>query len=87
MAVDKFANFDDQTSPARKVYVITPHASNEVDPIPKAIRADSAGTITFRAVDSTSDVVMTFAAGEQLDVRVQYVRVTGTTVALIHGLA
>lgn len=77
---------DDVDNPARQMFLITPHATNEIDPLPKAIRADSAGTVALRAVDSTADVTVTMAAGEVLAVRAQYVRVTGTTVLTLHGL-
>lgn len=74
------------TDPARKVWLIAPHATNEVTPVPTSIRADNAGTICFRAVDSDTDVTMTFAAGESIDVRAQFIRAIGTTVTVIHGL-
>jgi hypothetical protein len=85
---DQFSNVDELSSPARRMFVITPHASNEVDPLPKAIRADSAGDVVLRAVGSSSDVTITMAAGEVLAVRAQFVRATGTTVAAgdLHGL-
>lgn len=84
---DNFANnMDVVFAPARNVFAITPHATNEVSPKPKAIRADTSGTITFRTVDGSADVVMNVVAGEILPVRVKYVRATGTT-ATIHGLA
>lgn len=85
--VDKFDGSDGVSAPGRKVFVITPHATNAVDPLPKAIRANGAGDITFRAVDSSADVTVTVAAGEVLDVRPLYIRATGTTVAVIHGIA
>lgn len=85
---DSFTGHSDAVSnPARKVWAITPHATNEVDPLPKAIRADTAGTIALRAVDSGADVTLTVAAGEVLPIRAQYIRATGTTVTTIHGLA
>ena len=85
---DKFVSGSDTvTAPARDMFVITPHATNEVSPLPKAIRADTAGTVTFRAVDGAADVTVTMAAGEQLQVRAKYVRAAGTTVTLLHGLA
>lgn len=85
---DNFAsNADSVSAPARQIFLITPHASNEVSPLPKAIRADSAGTVALRAVGSSADVTVTLAAGEVLAVRAQYVRATGTTVATLHGLA
>jgi hypothetical protein len=82
---DKFS--DTTSSPARLVYLITPSASTPIEPLPKAIRAGTAGTITFRAVDSTVDVVMSVVTGEILPIRAQFIRVAGTTVTTIHGLA
>ncbi len=81
---DKFS--DTTYSPARQVYLITP-GNNPIEPLPKAIRAGSAGNITFRAVDSNVDVTMTVVAGETLPIRVQFVRAAGTTVTTVHGLA
>ncbi len=83
---DPFENVDAVDAPARKMFLITPHATNPIDPIPKAIRADNAGTIALRAVGSAADVTVTVAAGEVLAVRAQYIRVAGTTVTVIHGL-
>ncbi len=86
MATDHFATHaDDASSPARRMWAITPHASLEVDPLPKAIRADGDGTITLRAVDSAADVTLNVVKGEILPVRPLYVRATGTTVT-VHGL-
>lgn len=84
---DSFSTQDSVFAPARQMYAITPHATNEVSPIPKAIRADTSGTICFRAVDSSIDVTVNVAAGEIIPVRALYVRATGTTVSTIHGLA
>lgn len=85
---DNFANNADSVfAPARQIFLITPHATNALSTIPKAIRADSAGTVALRAVGSSADVTVTMAAGEVLAVRAEYVRVTGTTVATLHGLA
>ena len=80
---DKFSNTT--YSPAREVFVVTP--DTVITPLPKAIRASAAGNITFKAVDSTTDVTMYLAAGEILPVRVQIVRSVGTTVPTIYGLA
>lgn len=78
---DKFSNVPDSVGdPARKCFVITPHATNELAILPKAIRAPSDGVITLRAVDSDTDVAHPVVAGEIVFVRVQYVRVSGTTV-------
>jgi hypothetical protein len=85
---DEFSSFsDDVDNPARKVFAITPdNADTAINPLPKALRVDGAGTITFRAVDSAADVTWNVLAGDILPVRALYVRSTGTNVT-VHGLA
>lgn len=84
---DKFEKFSDTVfSPAREMFAIVPHATNPVDPMPKAIRCDVGRTVALRAADSAADVSITMRAGEELHVRVLYVRAAGTT-ATLHGLA
>ena len=88
MASDSFSRFSDSpTAPARRMFAIAPHDTAEVDPLPKAIRADSDGTVALRAADSDTDVTVTMAAGEILPVRARHIRAAGTTVTAIHGLA
>ena len=84
---DQFLGPDNVSAPARRMWVITPHDTNEVNPLPKAIRADDAGVIVLRAVGSDSDVTINVVAGEIISVRVQHIRSTGTTVTVIHGLS
>ncbi len=82
--MDSFSNHvDSPSSPARRCFAITPHDSQAIDPLPKAIRATGAGVITFRAVDSTVDIAHPVLDGERVDVRVSHVRATGTTVSVI----
>ncbi len=71
------------SDPAREVFLITPSA-NILDPVPKAIRADTAGTVTFVAADSTTSVTLNVVAGEILPVRPKLI--TAST-AVIHGFA
>jgi hypothetical protein len=86
---DKFSSFSDAVdAPSRNVFLITLSDTVEINPMPKAIRADTAGVIVFRTVDSTADVTMSVGAGETLPFRVQFIRATGTTSGIvIHGLA
>lgn len=85
---DEFADRQDKEfGPARSMFLITPHATEPLNPVPKGIRANAAGTVTLRALESDADVTVTMEAGEVLDVRALYVRVSGTTVAVLHGLA
>ena len=84
---DKFESFRDSIdSPAREMFLITPHNTTELPTIPKAIRADSAGTVALRATGSGSDVTVNMIAGEILSVRAQFIRSTGTS-ATLHGFA
>lgn len=70
-------------TPAREMFLITPGAGILTN-LPKALRADTAGTITFQAVDSATTVTLNVAAGEIIPV--QALRVTAATV-VVHGLA
>ncbi len=87
--VDRFDSQTDTASqPAREAFAITPHATNEIDPLPKAIYVGTAGDVTLRAAGSASDVLFkNVAAGQIIDVRARYIRVAGTTAADIVGLA
>jgi hypothetical protein len=88
MSSDKFDTMSDTPErPGREMFLITPHATNPITPLPKALRFDGAGTVTLRAVDSGADITINVAAGEVLDVRAAYVRAAGTTATPIHGIA
>lgn len=69
---------------ATHIFPITPHATNAQPPM-KAMRADTAGTVTFRVKDSPADVTWNVAAGETIYAIVTHVRVSGTT-ATLHGI-
>ena len=74
------------TGPGRNVFAITPHATNEINPLPRAVRFDVGGTVVLRTVEASADVTITVAAGEQLDWRIRYIRATGTTASGIVGI-
>ena len=79
---------DEVSAPSRLQFAISPHDTNPISPIPKAIYIGTGGTITLRGVDSQNDVVLkNVANGQILDIRAQYVRATGTTAADMVGLA
>ena len=79
-----YGKYNNTTStPAREMFIITP-SGNIITPQPKALRADSAGTITLQAVDSDSTVTVNVLAGEILPVQV--LKVTSAT-ATVHGFA
>lgn len=88
MPQDHFTTYaDDVDHPARHAFDVTPHASNEIDPLPKALLIGGAGNIVLRAVDSTADVTIAVVAGQLLPIRAQYVRASGTTATGIVALA
>jgi hypothetical protein len=79
-----YGKYNNTTStPAREFFLITPSASI-LEPAPKALRADTEGTITFQAVDSPNTVTVNVLPGEILPVQV--LKVTAAT-ATVHGLA
>tara|TARA_R110000782_G_scaffold39048_5_gene91090 strand:- start:325 stop:591 length:267 start_codon:yes stop_codon:yes gene_type:complete len=78
---DKFMQYADGAGdPARRCQRLTPHATNALPFVTKAIRAPSDGVIVLRAVDDTADVDHPVFAGERIDVRASHIRVSGTTV-------
>ena len=78
----------DMTSPASRVISITPHATNEIPEVVRALRFDVGGTVRFIPVANldSEPVNYTVVAGEILPVRVRRVLVTGTTASGITGL-
>jgi len=86
---DRFdTQLDSLSQPARLAFAITPHATNEIDPLPKAIFVGTGGNLTLRTADGTADVVFkNVASGQILDVRARYIRASGTSAADIVGLA
>ncbi|MFO0112162.1 MAG: hypothetical protein ACK519_06940 [Sphingomonadaceae bacterium] len=83
---DKFAtNSDAVFAPGRDMFPIVKSDTVQINPLPKAIRCDVAGPVTLRAVDASQDVTFSMAAGEQIAVRVQFVR--AATTATLHGIA
>lgn len=70
---------DTVIAPARKCFVITPNDTTDLDPIPKAIRADGDGVIVLKAVDSQLAVSHPVKDGEIISVRARVVMATGTS--------
>jgi len=74
-------------APSTNAFSITPHDTNALSIIPRAIVAQVAGNVTLRTSGSSADVVVSAVAGVPLPLRVQYVRATGTTATGIVGFA
>lgn len=72
---------------ATQAFTITPHATNAVSPVPRAIMVAVAGNVALRADASSADVTLTLSAGVMYPIAAEYVRVTGTTATGITGFA
>lgn len=80
---DQFQNNADQVSaPATRALAVSPHDSNALTDIPKALFVGTGGNITMRGVNGASDQVWkNVPSGSVLPFRAQYVRATGTSAA------
>jgi hypothetical protein len=80
---DQFSNHADQVSaPATHAVAVTPHDSNALTDIPKALYVGSGGTIVMRGVAGTADTTWNnVPSGTILPFRARHVRATGTTEA------
>lgn len=78
---DNFATLGDTPgAPATASVAITPHDSNPLSTIPKALFVGTGGTITMRGANGAADHIWkNVANGTVLPFRAQYVRATGTT--------
>ncbi len=84
---DAFANSADSVSaPATRAVAVTPHDSNPITDVPKALYVGTGGTITMRGIGTTDTVWKNVASGSVLPFRARYVRATGTTAADIVAL-
>jgi hypothetical protein len=85
---DPFGTVDSVTAPARGPFAVTPHDSDALPIIPKALYVGTGGTLVVRGVDASADVTFrNVAAGQVLEVRARYIRATGTTAADLVALA
>ena len=86
---DRFVSFaDSPSSPARRAFAIVPSDAAPLPATLKALYVGTGGHVTLRPIDADADVTFrNLSPGQVLDVRVQYVRATGTTAADLVGLA
>ncbi len=85
---DEFAtNADISIGPARNAAAVTPHDTNELANVTKALYVGGAGNIACRLVDDAADVTLTAVpVGTILPIRVSHVRATSTTATNIVAL-
>lgn len=86
--MDQFQHSADQVSaPATRAAAVTPHDSNALADIPKALFVGTGGHLAMRGVNGSADQLWkNVPSGAVLPYRAQYVRATGTTAADILAL-
>ncbi|WEK43658.1 MAG: hypothetical protein P0Y64_02150 [Candidatus Sphingomonas colombiensis] len=78
---------DTISSPARSAAAVSPHDTNALTDIPKALYVGTGGTIVMRGVAGLADQTWkNVPNGALLPFRAQYVRATGTTATDILAL-
>ena len=69
-------------------YPVTPHDTNPLPVVPKAIYVGSAGNVVLRGIGGSQDVTFkNCPAGFHIIVRASHVRATGTTASDLIALA
>jgi hypothetical protein len=85
---DQYAGMvDSMTAPARRAVAVTPHDTNPLLDIPKALFVGTGGILTMRGAGDVADQVWkNVPDGTVLPFRAHYVRASGTTAADILAL-
>lgn len=65
-------------SSSRDVALLTQHDANPLARVPRGIMVGTAGTVTFRCIDSAADVAIPLEAGQIYLFAVKWLRDTGT---------
>ena len=88
MPRDNFTSSSDSLiAPANSAFEVTPHDTQELTAVTKAVFIGGAGDLVVRLLEGTSDVTFRgLASGSVLDIRVTSIRATGTTATDIVGL-
>lgn len=88
MAVDyKKAGHADLDAPAERAFAVTPHDTNELANVTRALYVGTTGNIAGRLVGDTADVTFSSVpAGALLPFRFQYIRSTSTTASNMVGV-
>lgn len=78
---DAFQTFADSVlSPGTRAVAVTPHNTDALVDIPKALYVGVGGDITMRGVNGTVDVLWkNVQTGQIIPFRAQFIRATGTT--------
>lgn len=86
-AIDTMAQRGDTVDfSAKRLRAVTPHDTNELEFVAKALFVGTGGTISIIAQEDTAAVSLTVATGSIVPVRAKIVRATGTTATGIVAL-
>lgn len=86
-AIDRFKNISEQLdSPAQDAFQITPHDTDELAQVTRAIYVGGAGNVNLTTASGTTIVFSGIPAGTVLPVQVRKVLSTSTTATNIIGL-
>lgn len=85
---DRFGTFSDSvSSPANSAVAVTPHDSNALPFLPKALYVGTGGDITLRGKNDAADSVWkNVPSGALLPIRATHIRAAGTTASDILAL-
>lgn len=84
---DSFANrADGPSAPATRCAAVTPHDTNPLTDIPKALYIGSGGTLVIQGTSGGDASFVKLSDGSVLPVRARFVRATGTTAGDIVAL-
>lgn len=87
MTTDRYVyDKQDVATPATSAAVITPHDTNEIADIPKAIYIGSPGDVVLRLKDDSADRTFLNMSAGYHPIRPRYIRATGTTATGILAL-
>ena len=85
---DHFQNLADAPDfQARRLVAVTPHDTNDLAYVTKAVYIGTGGTISIIAADDTVAVSLTVQDGAVLPIRAKRIRATGTTATDIVGMS
>lgn len=86
-AVDTFSRFQQENfSPLTHAAAVTPHNTNELEYVTRALYVGGAGDVAVTMQDSGNVTFVGVPAGTTLPIRVKVVKVTGTDATSIIAL-
>lgn len=83
MADEFEASADQLIAPAQNAFSVSPHATDPLPNIPKALFIGGGGNLVCRLMGDSADVTFIVPTGCLLPVRARYVRATSTCTGIV----